>query len=197
MAVHPHRRFTAAEYLEMERAANYRSEFVNGEIYAMSGASREHNLITVNISRELSQQLKGRPCETYSADMRVKVLDTGMYAYPDVVVVCGDPAFEDAHVDTLTNPTVLIEVLSPSTEAYDRGAKFSHYRRLSSLREYLLVACDRFSVVRYTKDHDRWIFAEVNAEDEVITLAAIGCTLSLREIYDRVRFPVPDAGNTE
>src|SRR5206468_6291774 len=116
------------------------SEYINGQIYAMSGASREHNLIVVNLIRELSSQLRGRPCEVYASDMRVKVRPTGMYTYPDVVAVCGEPRFEDEQVDTLVNPAVIVEVLSPSTEAYDRGQKFAHYRKLESLTEYVLVA---------------------------------------------------------
>ena len=127
--------YTPEQYLELERKAPYKNEFVNGHIYAMSGASRAHNLITGNTHREVSSQLRGRPCETYVSDMRVKVNTTGLYTYPDVVVVCGEIRFDDAQKDTLLNPTVLIEVLSPSTEAYDRGEKFAHYRRLASLQE--------------------------------------------------------------
>ena len=130
-----HIRYTPEQYLELERKAPYKNEFVNGQIYAMPGASRAHNLITGNTHREVSSQLRGRPCETYVSDMRVKVNTTGLYTYPDVVVVCGEIRFDDAQKDTLLNPTVLIEVLSPSTEAYDRGEKFAHYRRLASLQE--------------------------------------------------------------
>ena len=136
----PKARFTPEEYLALERQAEYRSEFFHGEIFAMAGASREHNLIAGNVSRELGNQLKGRPCETYQSDMRVKVSDTGLYTYPDVVVACGELAFEDDEVDTLLNPTLLIEVLSESTESYDRGKKFGYYRTIQSLAEYLLVA---------------------------------------------------------
>src|SRR5919198_4874617 len=119
--------YTPEEYLALERAARHKSEYVNGRIYALAGASRAHNLIVVNVSAELRAQLRGRPCETYASDMRVKVSQTGLYTYPDVVVVCGEPRFEDAQVDTLLNPTVIIEVLSESTESYDRGEKFAHY----------------------------------------------------------------------
>src|SRR5436305_1067989 len=122
--------YTADQYLALEREAEYKSEYINGEIYAMSGASREHNLIAVNLVRELSSQMRGRPCEVYGSDMRVKVAPTGMYTYPDVSVACNEPHFDDRQLDTLTNPTVIIEVLSPSTEAYDRGVKFLHYRKL-------------------------------------------------------------------
>jgi Uma2 family endonuclease len=127
--------YTPAEYLARERAAEYKSEYVDGFIVAMSGASRIHNLITANVGRELGNQLKGRRCEVYIGDMRVKVSATCTYRYPDVVVACGDIALEDAELDTLLNPVVIVEVLSPTTEAVDRGEKFTHYRRLESLRE--------------------------------------------------------------
>jgi Uma2 family endonuclease len=133
---------TAAEYLEIERKAEIKSEYIAGRTYAMSGASRQHNLITANTLSEIHPQLRGRNCEAFVSDMRVKVSPTGMYTYPDDVAVCGEARFEDSHMDTLLNPTVIVEVLSGSTEAYDRGEKFAHYRRLESLREYVLVAQD-------------------------------------------------------
>src|SRR5262245_52806425 len=123
------------EYLRRERLAEHKSEYLNGEIFAMGGASLQHNLIAGNIFGELREQLKSRPCQTYISDMRVKVLAVGLYTYPDVVIVCGEPRFEDAEVDTLLNPTVLIEVLSTSTERYDRIAKSSYYRTIDSLAE--------------------------------------------------------------
>ena len=121
------------EYLALERKADVRGEYLDGDMVAMSGGSREHNLIVTNIVRELSSQLKRKPCEVYPSNMRVKVSATGLYTYPDVVVVCDDPRFEDAHIDTLLNPAVIFEVLSDSTESYDRGAKFGHYRKILSL----------------------------------------------------------------
>lgn len=188
MSTQPKRRYTPEEYLALERQGQFRSEYVNGEIYAMSGASREHNVIAVNVTRELSNQLRQGPCEVYTADMRVMVDETGMYAYPDVVVSCGEPEFEDRQVDTLLNPTVIVEVLSPSTEAYDRGAKFAHYRRLPSLREYVLVAQDRPAVTRYVFDGQQWIFSEVTDLEGTVNLTSIGCTLALRDVYERVEF---------
>nr|CAA9293807.1 hypothetical protein AVDCRST_MAG63-4610 [uncultured Armatimonadetes bacterium] len=185
--------YTVEEYLALEREAEYKSEFVNGQILAMSGASRAHNLIATNVSSELRVQLKGRPCETYSGDMRVQVSDTGMYAYPDVVVVCGEPRFEDTHPETLTNPTVIVEVLSASTEAHDRGAKFAHYRRLLSLQEYVLIAQDRCSVERFVRRGGEWLFSEATALSDTVALTSIDCRLALAEVYDRVAFP-PDAG---
>src|SRR5437867_12261501 len=128
------------EYLSLDRKSEVRSEYFDGDMVAMSGGSREHNLIVTNLVRELSLHLKGRPCEVYPSNMRVKISATGLYTYPDVVVVCSDPQFEDESVDTLINPTLIAEVLSDSTEAYDRGAKFAHYRKIDSLLEYLLVS---------------------------------------------------------
>ena len=178
--------YTAEEYLTLERSVSYKSEFHDGQIYAMTGASREHNLITVNIARELSVQLKRRPCEAYMNDMRVKAAEARSYHYPDIVVVCGTPQFEDAQVDTLLNPTLLIEVLSPSTEAYDRGGKFAHYRKIPTLCEYLLVAQDQPSIERYVRQGDVWILSEAVGLEASAPLQSIGCILSLREVYDKV-----------
>ncbi|MGZ8174633.1 MULTISPECIES: Uma2 family endonuclease [Methylobacter] len=178
--------YTAEEYLTLERSASSKSEFHDGQIYAMTGASRKHNLITVNIARELSVQLKKRPCEAYGSDMRVKVAEARSYHYPDIVVACGTPQFEDAHVDTLLNPTLLIEVLSPFTEAYDRGGKFAHYRKIPTLREYLLVAQDQPSIERYLRQGDVWILTEAVGLEVDVPLESIDCVLSLREVYDKV-----------
>ena len=137
MSTIPKTRYTAEQYLSIERAAQFRSEFFRGEMFAMVGASRKHNLIAVNISRRLNEQFDGRKCEVYQSDMRVKVNATGLYTYPDVVATCDEPQFEDDQVDTLLNPKVIVEVLSPSTELWDRGKKFKHYRNIPSLRECL------------------------------------------------------------
>jgi Uma2 family endonuclease len=182
---------TPEEYLAFERAAEYKHEYVGGRVYAMTGASRAHNLIAHNTGRELGNQLRGRPCETYPSDMRVKVSETGLYTYPDIVVACGQPAFEDTHVDTLLNPTVIVEVLSPSTEAYDRGDKFAHYRRLASLRDYMLIAQDRVLVEHYARQDAQWVLTEFAGLDDAMPLASIGCVLRLRDIYERV---MPDPG---
>lgn len=186
--------YTAEEYLALERSASYKSEFHDGQIYAMTGASRKHNLVSGNIYRELSLQLKKRPCEAYINDMRVKAAQARSYHYPDIVVVCGTPQFEDTYVDTLINPTLLIEVLSPSTEAYDRGGKFSHYRKIASLREYLLVTQDQASIERYVRQGDVWILTEALGLEASMPLESIDCILSLREVYDKV---LDDADNNE
>jgi len=179
-------RYTAEKYLSLERSATVKSEFHDGQIYAMTGASRAHNLITINIARELSQQLKQRPCEAYVNDMRVKAAKARSYHYPDIAVVCGTPEFEDAQVDTLLNPTLLIEVLSPSTEAYDRGSKFSHYRKIASLREYLLVTQDQPGIERYLRQGEVWIMSEAQGLEAAVSLESIDCQLSMREVYDKV-----------
>lgn len=152
----------------------------------MTGASRKHNLITVNIAGELRNQLKKRPCEAYGSDMRVKAAEARSYHYSDIVVACGTPQFEDAHVDTLLNPTLQVEVLSPSTEAYDRGGKFAHYRKIPTLREYLLVAQDQPSIERYLRQGDVWILSEAVGLDASMSLDSIACVLNLREVYDKV-----------
>lgn len=178
--------YTPEDYLNLERCAPYKSEFHEGQIYAMTGASREHNLITVNIASELSVQLKKRPCEVYVNNMRVKAAEARGYHYPDIAVVCGTPQFEDAYLDTLLNPILLIEVLSPSTEAYDRGGKLAHYRKIETLREYLLVTQDMPSIERYVRQGDSWVLTETEGLDATVTLECINCVLSLREVYDKV-----------
>ena len=175
------------EYLRLERQAEYKSEYLNGEIFAMSGASREHNLIAAHIVSELDQQLKGKPCEVYPSDMRLKVTATGLYTYPDAIVVCGEPKFEDAYVDTLLNPTFLVEVLSQSTERYDRIAKTSYYRTLDSLAEHLLVAQDEVRLEQYVKQaNGQWLQFEYTSLDSVADLQSIACSLALRDVYDKV-----------
>lgn len=183
---------TPAEYLAMERQSETKSDYWDGEVYALAGASRNHNLIVTNITIGLGTQVKGRPCEVYPGDMRVKAAHAA-YTYPDVVVVCGRPEFEDRERDTLLNPTVLIEVLSPSTEAYDRGAKFEAYRSLPSLADYLLVAQDRAAVEHYSRQGDnRWLLTVYTDLEAVVRIESIGCELRLADLYDKVEFP-PDA----
>ena len=180
---------TPEEYLALERKAEYRSEYLHGEIFAMTGASRKHNLISANILGELHRQLKGKSVEVYASEMRVKVAASGLYTYPDVVVVCGEPQLEDDYLDTLLNPTVLFEVLSKSTERYDRIAKSGYYRALESLAEHLLVAQDEICVEQYAKQVDgQWALTETRSIEGTIELPSIGCSLVLRDIYDKVPF---------
>jgi Uma2 family endonuclease len=194
MATQIQPRFTPEQYLALERKADYRSEYVNGYIFAMAGASREHNLIAGNTFGELHAQLKGRPCEAHVSDMRIKVSETGLYTYPDVVALCGEPRLEDAQMDTLLNPTVIVEVLSESTEAYDRGDKFAHYRRLESLTDYVMIAQDKVRVEHYVRQGEQWVLTEISDPDGRLRLSSIDCSIALREIYDKVPFPEVEAG---
>jgi Uma2 family endonuclease len=178
---------TPEEYLALERQAEYKSEYFNGEIFAMTGASRRHNLVAANVLASLHGQLRKRPCEIYPSDMRVKVSPTGLYTYPDVVIVCGEPIFDDTQRDTLLNPTVLVEVLSKSTASYDRGEKFEHYRKLDSLAEYLVIAQNKYHVEHYIRQPDnRWLLSETDDIRETNHLSSIECDLALADIYDKV-----------
>ncbi|HEV7377579.1 MAG TPA: Uma2 family endonuclease [Pyrinomonadaceae bacterium] len=178
---------TPDEYLALERQAEYKSEYFNGEIFAMTGASRRHNLVAANVLASLHGQLRKRPCEIYPSDMRVKVSPTGLYTYPDVVIVCGEPIFDDTQRDTLLNPTVLVKVLSKSTASYDRGEKFEHYRKLDSLAEYLVIAQNKYHVEHYIRQPDnRWLLSETDDIRETNHLSSIECDLALADIYDKV-----------
>lgn len=178
---------TPEEYLAMERQAEYKSEYFNGEVFAMTGASRKHNLIAVNVLAALHAQLRKRPCEIYPSDMRVKVSPSGLYTYPDVVVVCEEPLFDDDQKDTLLNPTLLVEVLSKSTASYDRGEKFEHYRTLNTLLEYVVIAQDKYHVEHYVRQPDKqWLLSETNNLQDTIQLPAIDCDLALADVYDKV-----------
>lgn len=182
------RLFTPSEYLELERKSEIRSEYVAGHMFAMSGASRRHSLITGNFHRELSSQMRGRECEAHMIDLRVKVSPTGMYTYPDIVAVCGEPLLEDDRLDTLLNPAVIVEVLSDSTEAYDRGEKFAHYRRLDSLREYVLVSQDKIRIERFRREGAEWILSEISDPGETLHLESIGCQVGVAAIYEKIEF---------
>lgn len=177
---------TPEEYLALERKGTLKSEYINGEILAMSGASSAHNLITLDIGTELNIQLRGRECLVYTNDMRIRTSPKGAYFYPDVVVVCGKPRFEDNVFDTLLNPLLVIEVLSPSTEAYDKGEKFRHYQELASLQEYILVSQDRIRVEHYRLVKTQWVQTELHGHEDVLSLNSIRCELPLQDIYRRV-----------
>ncbi len=182
------KRYTPEEYLALERTTTIKSEYRNGFITAMSGASRKHNLVAGNMYAEIHGQLRRRSCEAYMGDMRVRVTPTGLYTYPDVVVVCDEPEFLDDELDTLLNPTLIVEVLSPSTEGYDRGGKFEHYRTLDSLKEYVLVAQDQVLVERRVRQGQEWASTEYGNIEETLVLESIGCAIPLREIYAKVKF---------
>ena len=198
MSAVPKKRLTAEEYLEFERGSDIKHEFYNGRIYAMAGAKRRHNVIALNIGSEIREHLKGRDCEAYPSDMRVFVPRFGLYTYPDVSVVCGKPEFQDAVLDTLLNPVLLIEILSDSTESYDRGKKFQHYRSIESLQEYVLVSQNEARIEKYIRQGDGfWVLSEAVGVDSSITFESIDCPISLAEVYDKIDFEEPEAEAAE
>lgn len=175
---------SAADFLEGERSSKIKHEYFAGEVFAMAGASERHNLIAGNTFASLHAQLRRRTCNVYPSDMRIKISQTGLYTYPDIAVVCGAAQFED---DTLLNPTLIVEVLSPSTESYDRGRKFQHYRTLESLTDYLLVAQDGVHIEHFTRQADnRWVLTEVDQIDALLSLPTIACDLALADVYEKV-----------
>jgi Uma2 family endonuclease len=190
MATEPDRRYTVEEYLALESKSEVRHEYWNGQIFAMTGGSPEHNQINSNVSRSLGNQLEDRPCSVYISDQRVKVPATGLYTYPDIVVVCGEQRYETIDgVKTLLNPNLIVEVLSSTTEDYDKGRKFDHYRSIDSLKEYFLIAQDKPHVMLHVKQSDgKWLLSETNDIESTIHLPLIDCRLALKEIYRRVQF---------
>ena len=182
-------RFTPEEYLELERKAETKSEYLNGEIFPMPGVSRAHSLIVKNLTIELGTQFMDRPCEQHGPDMRVKIPASGLYTYPDIAALCGEPKFEDRQVDTLLNPQLIIEVLSDSTESYDRGRKFAHYRRIESLMEYVLVSQSECRIEQYLRqDHGKWLYAETTDPNASVELTSVTCRLLLSRVYQKVAF---------
>jgi len=179
---------TPEEYLTWERKQPFKNEYHNGQIVAMSGASLAHNSITVDITVQLSNQLMEGGCQVFAGDMRVRTAPTVSYYYPDVIVVCGEPRFEDATFDTLLNPILVVEVLSPSTAAFDRGEKFEHYKQIASLKEYILVSQSNVRVEHYRRQGSQWIHNTFEHLEDMLPLASIKCTLPLRAIYRRVMF---------
>ena len=177
---------TPQEYLALERKAHCKSEYLNGHIIAMAGASSKHNLIVGDIFYGLYPELRRRGCLVYTNDMRVRPNPRDSYFYPDVVVVCGEPQFEDEAFDTLLNPIVIVEVLSPSTEAYDRGEKFRRYQQLASLKEYVLVSQDKVWVEHHRRHGAQWILSHYRSLEEELLLPSIGCEVPLHDIYARV-----------
>jgi Uma2 family endonuclease len=190
MCALPRHYLTPEEYLQMERQAPTKSEYLRGEVFAMAGASFAHNMIASNTLVSLVPQLKRRSCTAHSSDLRVNVRATNFYAYPDIVVVCGQPQFEDRHRDTLLNPTVIFEILSRSTEGYDRGEKFAQYRQSESLSDYVLVSQHRPLVEHFTRRPDEsWLLKSFAGLDAILTIPSISCELPLAEIYDKVEWP--------
>jgi Uma2 family endonuclease len=189
MSAQPQPRLTPEQYLEIERAAELRHEYFNGRMFAMSGASYRHVIVTGNLSYALRNCLRKRPCTVLTTDLRLRVSPGGLYTYPDLVVLCGEPKFVDDQTDTLLNPLLIVEVLSPSTEAYDRGFKFAQYRTLESLQEYALVSQTepRVEVFRRQSGRD-WLLSESIGLDAACRFESVGCAVALAEVYDKVTF---------
>ena len=191
MSALPQRKYISPEeYLAAERESLEKHEYFGGKIFQMAGASDEHNTISGNAFASLHFQLKKRPCKSYQSDMRVHIPKTGLFTYPDIAVVCGKPVFlPDGQLDTLTNPILIIEVLSASTEGYDKGVKFDNYRSLESLREYVLISQDAKRIICYTKQsNESWVLMDFIGDKTEIELSSIECTLTMDDIYDKVDF---------
>lgn len=189
MVAKPQKFYSPEEYLALEELAEYRSEYYRGEIFAMSGGSVNHNRIAKNVVITLDAALASKPCETFITDMRLLVKKNGLYTYPDVMIVCGRLEFATGRTDTLTNPVAIIEVLSESTQAYDRGAKFELYRALETLQDYVLIDQSRVHVEYFHKlDDGRWVLAEFNELVMVLLLESVGVELSLSQVYQRVEW---------
>jgi Uma2 family endonuclease len=179
------------DYLSIERGSPIRHEYINGVMYAMAGGSLRHNEITVNITTLLKTHLRGRDCKTYNSDLRVLNKESGAYFYPDVLVICGKPILTDLHKDTVVNPLIIVEVLSPSTEAFDRDAKFEHYKLLDSFQVYVLISQDQPLVQKYTRNAEGWQLTEYAGLDSVLSLEAIEFFAPLRDIYEEIVFDEP------
>jgi Uma2 family endonuclease len=189
VSTQPKNRITPQEYLELDRKSEIRNEYFDGQMFAMSGATREHIKIVANITMELGSQFLDRPCELYPTEMRTKVSETGLYTYPDIAAVCVEPLFEDDHFDTLLNPQLIIEVLSDSTESYDRGRKFAQYRNIDSLREYVLVSQDECRIERFSRQDDgTWLYIETTDPQGSLELQSVTCRLSVARVYHKVDF---------
>lgn len=192
MAVRSIPYITEAQYLEAERLAKSKSEYLAGQVFAMAGASRAHNTITLNIAGELRRTLRQQGCSVFAIDMRVKIPAASAYFYPDVVIVCGQPRFEDEHEDNLLNPVAVIEVLSPSTEDFDRTQKFFAYQKLDTLREYLLVSQDRVHIEQFTRQQDgQWWKREYTRLEEVVYLQSVDIYVPLQTVYEGITFSSP------
>jgi Uma2 family endonuclease len=188
MTAQPKPYITEEMYLQRERTSLEKYEYYDGEVYAMAGASEQHNIIAMNVAALLHTHLRGRSCRAYPSDMRVKVIKTGLYTYPDFTIVCGQSQFIDLDKrDTLVNPTVIIEILSPSTERYDRGLKFQHYRTIESLHEYMLIAQDKYHIERFTRqENNEWVLSEAIGIESSIPIASIQAHMRLDDVYEQV-----------
>lgn len=193
MAFQPKQVYSLEEYLELEKRSEEKFEFWDGHVWLMSGASPTHNQIVMNLSIDIGSKARENGCFVYPSDMRIKVPSYPPYRYPDLSALCGPPIFEDTSgIGVLTNPRLIVEVLSESTEAFDRGDKFSYYKSIISFEEYILVAQHRPHVTRFVKHGDGfWINFEFNGMNDVVELCSVPCSLPLSSIYRGVEFPDP------
>ncbi len=178
--------YTIEDYLATEEKADYKSEYYNGEIIAMSGGSRNHSVICVNMNWRLGESLAEKECVVFDSNMKLRIDMADSFVYPDVTVVCGDIQFYEERTDIITNPVLIIEVLSPSTLSFDRGEKFEYYRRLSSLKEYLLISQDKPMIESYYKqDEKKWLYSVAKGLEESVYIQSIDCKLALKDIYHK------------
>jgi Uma2 family endonuclease len=185
------------EYIARERKAEFRSEYWNGEMIAMAGESRNHNRILRNLTRHLGNQLDGSPCEPFSSETRVRVPECNSYFYPDALIVCGEGRYENVEAETLLDPAAIMEVLSPATEAADRGRKFACYRTLPSLMYYVLIEQDAPGIDLYVRQEDgRWLLSSLSGLEAMLVLDRIGVSLRLADIYERISFASENTPNT-
>ena len=194
MSSQPKPYFTEEQYLEIEESSEQRSEYFRGEMFPMEAGTFRHATIHSNVVLTLGRELQGSGCRVWLGDLRVKASQTGLYTYPDIVVICGTPQMSDTDKgkDTVVNPTVIVEILSPTTENYDRGNKFVHYRSIPSFCEYLLIAQDRMQAEHHAKQPDGgWLFHEVSGPEGIISLDSIGVRFNLSEAYDGVELRQP------
>lgn len=195
MIPQPAHYITEEEYLAFEASSPRKHEYFYGEIYAMTGGTESHNLLAGNAHASLHTQLRKRPCKVYNSDQRIKVMATGLHTYPDVTIVCGVTQFIDRPHQTLINPTVIIEVLSPSTERYDRGMKFQNYRTIPTLQDYLLISQNHHRIEHYTRqDNGTWLLREAVGREAHITIRSIDCILTLEDVYEKVEFEPDETG---
>jgi len=181
--------FTPEEYLALERTSEIRHEFLDGTVYAMAGESPTHSAICFNLAGALHPQLRGTNCRGFSPNMKVRAGESGLYAYPDLAVACGETFFHDRHGDVLLNPVVVFEVLSRSTQTYDRGEKFERYKSIETLQDYVLVSQDRALLEHFSRRTDgTWVRAELTGTDAALTLDSINCRALLADVYDRIDF---------
>ncbi|MBP1465856.1 Uma2 family endonuclease [Candidatus Chloroploca sp. M-50] len=197
MTARPKRYMTEEEYIEFEVASPRKHEYYQGDIFAMTGGTEPHNLLAGNAYASLHAQLRRRPCRVYPSDQRIKVLTTGLHTYPDVTVVCGQPQFIEASRLTITNPTVIIEVLSPSTERYDRGMKFQQYRTIPSFQDYILIAQDDHRIEHFTRqEHGIWLLYEAIGITAHVSIRSIDCVLAIEDVYEKVELAPNKTGIT-